>query len=304
MKHFKSILLGTGMSSLVYLMNSKKKIKVFTAPGNNFYKRNNFYENDKLGGNSNIWGGYINYKRHKKFLNNRKYSEIFKKNIFKTLKIFNSNSLFSNTYCLVDKDQKIFRVKKQHFGKISNGRIEKIIIKKNFLILKIKKKFISTNNLNLCIGNLSLIKLLSNSNLIKPEDIISYDDGKCNYVINCFVNQKNNYYIPMPIVKIFEKLIFRKTNKYELIDSTFILQKFSGKISTHRIRCKDLLKKDKFKFRYFLSNHVVNLKVNNIPIRKFIFKKSGKINIYCSGTIKKYLPGPIIQDMIFDVVKK
>ena len=60
---------------------------------------------------------------------------------------------------------------------------------------------------------------------------------------------------------------------------------------------------NKRKIRYFLSNHIVNIKINNIPIRKFVNQRSKKINVFCSGTLKKYLPGPIIQDLIFDIIK-
>ena len=42
--------------------------------------------------------------------------------------------------------------------------------------------------------------------------------------------------------------------------------------------------------------------INNIPIRKFIKRKTNKIDIYCSGTVKKYLPGPVVQDLIFDIL--
>ena len=44
-------------------------------------------------------------------------------------------------------------------------------------------------------------------------------------------------------------------------------------------------------------------KINNIPIRKFVNQRSKKINVFCSGTLKKYLPGPIIQDLIFDIIE-
>ena len=56
------------------------------------------------------------------------------------------------------------------------------------------------------------------------------------------------------------------------------------------------------KIRYFLSNHVANLRINNIPVRKFINQKSSKIKVFCSGTVKKYIAGPVIQDLIFDIV--
>ena len=59
----------------------------------------------------------------------------------------------------------------------------------------------------------------------------------------------------------------------------------------------------KSNLRFFLSNHITNLKINNLPIRKYILKKSNKIKVFCTGNVKKYLPGPIIQDLIFDIVK-
>ena len=107
----------------------------------------------------------------------------------------------------------------------------------------------------------------------------------------------------MPLNKIIEKIIFGKSKTYDLINESIILQKFSGKIKNHKIICSDLIKMNKRKIRYFLSNHIVNIKINNIPIRKFVNQRSKKINVFCSGTLKKYLPGPIIQDLIFDIIK-
>ena len=54
--------------------------------------------------------------------------------------------------------------------------------------------------------------------------------------------------------------------------------------------------------RFFLSNHVSNLRINNIPIRKFLSKKSKRVQVFSTGTVNKYLQGPISQDLIFDIV--
>ena len=52
--------------------------------------------------------------------------------------------------------------------------------------------------------------------------------------------------------------------------------------------------------RFFLSNHATNLSINNLPINIFIKKYSNNINVYNSGAIREYLPGPISQNLIFN----
>ena len=303
MTYFQNVLIGSGMSSLVFYMKSKKKLKVISSNSKKILKSKNFYENDAFGGNSNIWGGYINFKRHKKFLYLNEYKKIFKKKLFKTKKIFDNKSIFSNTYSLVDKNDKIFRVNKNHFRKdILNEQIKKIKIKKKYVELITNNRLIITRKLTLCVGNLNLIKLLYNSNLINSNDIVSFNDGSCSYVLNFFINPKKNYYIPMPFSKIIEKIIYKKSERYEPNTTSLVLQKFSKKAKCYKFLCRDLLKTDKFKLRFFLSNHVVNLRLNNIPIRKFLSNKSKKIDVYCSGVLKKYLPGPIIQDLVHDII--
>ena len=48
---------------------------------------------------------------------------------------------------------------------------------------------------------------MHDSDLIKPNDTISFEDGSCNYVLNLFIDQNKNYYIPMPMRFIIEKLL-------------------------------------------------------------------------------------------------
>ncbi len=302
MTYIKNILLGSGMSSFVYFHIKKEKPKVMTGDNKKILKSKNFYEYEAFGGNSNIWGGYINFSRHKRFLKNRNYNKLFKKRLFKIKKIFSEKFHFSNTCNLVDKNDDIFRVKKENFkNKVLLSKIRKINIKKNIIELVSDKKIYSTEKLTLCIGNLNLIKLLYNSEIINSRDIISFKDGNCTYVPNLLIDKKKNYYIPMPLFYIFEKLFMKKSKNYESIKSSLILQKFSSKIQNIEISCKDLMKMRSYKLRFFLSNHIANLRINNVPVRKFISKKSKKINIFCSGTVNKYIPGPVIQDLIFDI---
>ena len=90
------------------------------------FKSSNFYEFDSIGGNTNIWGGYINYQRHKKFSKKKNYKQIFKSKNFNLEKIFENSSKFSNTYCLVDNNKKILRLNKKMFeNKIIEKKIEK-----------------------------------------------------------------------------------------------------------------------------------------------------------------------------------
>ena len=49
-------------------------------------------------------------------------------------------------------------------------------------------------------GNLSLIKLLYNSNIINSNDKITFFDGDVSYGFNILLNKKKNYYIPIYVV--------------------------------------------------------------------------------------------------------
>ena len=121
MKIFKTILIGSGLSAFVYYKNNPTISKILTGSQNKILKNKNFYEMDAIGGNTCIWGGYINLKRHKKFLVNNNYKNFFLNNFISLKKIFKNKSIFHNTFNIVDINSKIFRVKKKHF----NNKIEK-----------------------------------------------------------------------------------------------------------------------------------------------------------------------------------
>ena len=139
---FKNILLGSGMSSVVYFNSKKDKLTVITGDEKKTLKSKNFYEYDAFGGNSNIWGGYINFSRNKKFLKNRNYSKLFKKKLFEVKKIFSGNSYYANTTVLLIKIKKSLELKDNILKKVLLNKVSKIIIKKKFIELITQKKIL------------------------------------------------------------------------------------------------------------------------------------------------------------------
>ena len=300
MKNLNHTILGGGLSSLindqivknaVILCDFKKRIE----------KSNKFYEQSGLGGNTLIWGGYVNFNRFKKLKNNKKFNSFFRNT--KLFKINRLSEIESNTFYLSEKNLKIFRVQKNKFNNpIIEDKIIKIEIDKKFIKL-IGNKVYKTKKLSLCIGNYGLLKLLYESNIIKENDIISFQDGECSYSFRFFLNQKENYYIPMKILDIIRKFIFKKIDSYKIISGkTLIYQKFSKKKIKYKFKAFEILKNKSSGIRFFLSNHIADLRINNIRINNFLKKKSNSIKVYNSGMLKNYIAGPISQDLIYEIL--
>lgn len=305
MKILNHTIVGSGLSALIkHQLNPKST--VYSLNKNKIFKSTRFYENLKMGGNSNIWGGYINFKIFSKFLKDRKFKKFYRKQkIFKLVKLFNSKR-FVNTYFIANYlNNNIFRINKIHFkNSIITNKIEKISFKRNRIILLTNKKKIFTKKLSLCIGNLSLLKLMYDSKMIGLKDKITFLDGKVSYGLNFFLNFEKNYYIPMTLLEIIEKLIFGKKIKYKKkINNTLIVQKFTKKYKKYSYSVDKILSYKNNFIRFFLSNHPTNVKINNIPIGTYLKNYSKNIYVYNSGTIRKYIPGPISQNLIFNIIK-
>jgi hypothetical protein len=301
-----SSIIGGGLSSLIKLKMNPNST-VFCGNDNKIIKSLRFYENLNIGGNSNIWGGYINFKIYKSFKKNKNFLNFIKKQkLFKIRKLF-SNSVFFNTHYISNyTNTNIFRITKEHFdNSLISKKIDKISIIKNKVILHSNNKKIFTKKLFICIGNLSLIKLLYNSNIITLNDKIDFIDGNVSYGFNFFLDLKKYYYIPMSLLEIFEKLFIKRKTKYDkMINKTLFVQKFSKKSIKYKYTVSDILNNNENANRYFVSHHLTNLRINNFPIDIFIKKYSKNIFVYNSGAIKKYLPGPISQNLIFNAITK
>ena len=159
--------------------------------------------------------------------------------------------------------------------------------------------------MDLCIGNLGILKLLYNSKLINKDDIVSFEDGSCSYSLNVFLNKKKYYYIPMKLSDVFKKFFYKKVKKYdENCENGFLVQKFSYKKKKFNFSIEEIMKYKSRHIRYFLSNHIVKLSINQKPIKIYIKKISKNINVYNSGALRKYVAGPISQDIIYNSFDK
>tara|TARA_A100001015_G_scaffold317105_1_gene433167 strand:- start:2110 stop:3027 length:918 start_codon:yes stop_codon:yes gene_type:complete len=305
MKVINHSIIGSGLSALMrYYIHPKSSI--FSSNNNKLLKGSRFYEKLNIGGNTNIWGGYINFKLYKYLKKNKRFCKFCKnQKLFKIRKLFNHNN-FKNTYYISNySNKKVLRINRNHFSNLFKKKINKISIVNKNIILHTKNKKIPTSKLSICIGNLSLIKLLFNSKILKLKDKISFLDGNVSYGFNFNLNEEKNYYIPMTILEILEKLIKGKKIKYnKKINKTLFVQIFSKKYKKYTYSTQELLTRKNYYIRFFLSNHPTNLLINNIPLNDYIKKFSKKINIYNSGTIKNYLSGPISQNLIFNAITK
>ena len=52
-----------------------------------------------------------------------------------------------------------------------------------------------------------------------------------------------------------KKIIFKKSKSYNVSGDSLILQKFSAVTKKYNFFCKDILRMEENKIRYFLSNH-------------------------------------------------
>lgn len=304
MKIINHSILGSGFSAVVKNQVDNNAI-VFSNFNKKKVKSKRFYEFQSFGGNSNIWGGYVNYKKFKDFMKNKKFRSFINKNdIFEIKKFINYKKLNFTSILYRKAKNEIFRVRESDFkSKIVKRKIDKIKIHKNYIILVSKKKKYKSKKVSLCIGNLGVIELLYSSKLIRTNDRISFLDGNCIYNLNFILNYKKNYYIPMTLKEIFLKLIYGKINSYKnKINKTLFVQQFPKSYKKYTYTLEEILKYKSNYVRYFLSNHIVDLRVNNMPIDKYIKRFSKKINIYCSGSCEKYLPGPISQNLIHEAV--
>ena len=174
-------IIGSGLSALIKDQLNSNAV-IFSDIKNKVTKSARFYENLNIGGNSNIWGGYINFKKYLLFLKNTKFKKFHQnQKLFKLRKLF-TNKKFSNTYYISNFFNKdILRIKNDNFRNlIIPKKIEKISLLNNKIFIHTGKEKILTKKISLCVGSLSLIKILHKSKIIKSDDKISFIDGKVN----------------------------------------------------------------------------------------------------------------------------
>ena len=301
-------IIGSGLSAFICFLkkgNVKVLTNIFDGNKAKIEKSHNFYECNKIGGNTNIWGGYIDIDRLRKLKRkNKKFSSFVNNNFFFKILKTSSNHKFKRVGLIYEKKtDKISRIKKNFYkNRLIEFDLNKIIIKKKFIILKDGKKSVAAKKINLCVGNLGLIKILFNSKILNNNDIITFKDASVKYGLN-FRLKKGNYYIPMSPLKIISTLIFSKSptfNKSFFLNNS-IVQIYDKDIKIYRYKVADILNnRQATNLRFFISNHITNLEINGTAVDKFIRKKTKRIIVNCSGSMKKYIVGPISQDIIYN----
>ena len=302
------IIVGSGISALVASIKNRKTLvlsKISKISKKNILKTYNLYEYNNYGGNTNVWGAYVNLGLLNKLKKNKKFSFFLKNNVFFNFKKITSDKRFKNVgYIQDNKTKKIFRINNKKFYKnFKNFNLKKIIINKRFIEIYSETFSYKVKKLNLCIGNLGLLKILYKSKLIKNDDIISYEDGSVKYNLN-FNHNKNNYYIPMSIKQMLQKLFLRSFSYMEGDNNNnFFVQFFPKKYKKFSFKVNDLIESNSNYHRGLISNHIANLRINNCPINKYIKNKSPNIVVNCTGNIKKYIAGSISQHVIYHAFK-
>ena len=87
----------------------------------------------------------------------------------------------------------------------------------------------------------------------------------------------------MSIKQIIEKLLY-KSNYYKKSDNdiNLFVQAVSNKKKLFKYSVNELLNSKKSFHRGLTTNHIANLRINNIPIEKYIKNKSKRIIVNCS----------------------
>ena len=318
MQYLEYIIVGSGISALITYQN-KLNTKVLSHHISNkklAYKRiYNFNEYKGIGGNSNVWGSYINIDELAQLYENKNFYNFIKNNKLFDITKVSKNIDFSDVGFLSNKNSnQIFRITKKMFdNNLENFNLSKIAILKDQIKLIGEKKNYIGSKINLCIGNLELLKILYKSNLIKANDIISFKDGKVKYKIYFGINKnKYNFSIPMSPNEIISKFIFSRSLRYNDNDflRNLIIQEYNNESIEFKFRASEIINYKKKSFlsnifnrfyrNYFFTDHVCNLRVNNIPIQKLINQYSENIIINSSGILKEYISGPISQNLIYN----
>ena len=109
----------------------------------------------------------------------------------------------------------------------------------------------------------------------------------------------------MSIKQIIEKVLYRSLyyNDNDNNRNLFI-QAVSNKKKIFRFSVEQLLSSKKSFYRGLTTNHIANLRINNISIENYLLKKSKRIIVNCTGTIPYYVPGSISQELIYNTFIK
>ncbi len=275
----------------------------------NLSSRAKLHDRNVYGGNSNLWGGFINIENL-----NTDFYKICKSKGIKLAKLnLNKNGYKSNCDSirqLRSYQDEIIDAKK-YFGNIFEGLLYSFTVEKNYIKLLIydknnKSKIVKTKKLYLCINLPQLIDLLYRSNLLKNKSNLNISEFEHFFELSFSKKFKNIDYNEELIIKYDLIRSFKHFFGYQK-SLDFLALKLPIYINQHFLNIKRNLKLElnqgyiyqKSKNHKFgESIHYCDLEINNININEFINDVSKDIIGLSSPFIYQNKPGPISNDII------
>lgn len=262
-----------------------------------------------VGGNSNLWGGYIFNDIPKQFISFLKKNNIYlqKLSFPKTGSCSNKNinQLRQNNFTLNIRKQK--HITKNHFIHLIECHDNKIFIYTDEL-----NKIEVTDNLYLTCGVVQLLDLLYRSKFIKDKSTISLDEYQYSWRLaftfkkNYFNYKKNETVIRHNLLVAIKHYlgIQKNFNITRLFNNfpVYIDQVFEKKnIQISLKNNKNIITENNQTKNWGTSIHYCNLKINNIKIRDYLKKIDTKIDGFGMAFVKQKNAGPISNDIIQDI---
>ena len=272
-----------------------------------------------LGGNSTIWGGHINLRNiSKKLLSIFKtHDVVFKKLSFKNTGAISNNKDIYQVQTLtgnVLESQNLYNNVKNAY--ILNFFIERKKIFVNMMMSESGRiqKFHKLK-LFLCLGTVQFLDLLYRSNFIKENDKKKLSEFSHKFKFTLLSNAiKTNkatiirYKFSRALGHFLGIQSFSKYLKFLNFFPVCIDQCFYKKKKNYKLQIKKgkVIEKDNDldTNKFGVSAHYCNLRINKVPINKFLKKINPNIFGIGMSFINQKIPGPLSNDIILDVQKK
>lgn len=267
-----------------------------------------------LGGNSNIWGGFINLSEIP-----NSFIKFLKEN-----KVYTTKLSFTNTGSVANKNIHQLRDVNNNILNVKNLKIqsedcfvEKLDTTGNFVkVQTTDNKIYKAAKVYLATGVVQTLDLLYRSGYLENGSKITLDEYEHKLSVK-FTFRKNyfNEESEESTIIRFNLLVALKhflgiQGNIKLIGlfnwiPIYIEQKFSKKNSKLKLKLdKNIFIEEIESINFGRSIHYCNLTINEVPIRKYLEKIHKKIDGSGMAFIKQKGPGPISNDIILDILKK
>lgn len=263
-----------------------------------------------LGGNSTIWGAALNLDLEVKNFKRLSGFEIVSMN---TIAGIRSNK---NLGVMIDSDKKLYSVNnyflnnKCHInGFAINCKIDGGVIHLSYFD-GLRYKNTKSKKLFLCLSVPQTLGFLTSSNLIPNDSLIKLSEHKMDYKLHgmqnypdrdCVVSYKG-------CLALARAMGLRTTNSSFLdlgpycIDQIFTdsLQEMSFKLDVKSSKIESLDSSSSFG----KSIHYFGMKINGVDLNSYLNLISPNLMAFGHSSVAPFLPGPIANDILIDVIEK